>query len=89
MLIVQDAGSEWKSKAKTVAKELDVDLETIQIGRNGEVYDAEGRWSALSQTQPDGCLLVRPDNIVAWRSQSLGDDATNQLSNALKSSIGW
>lgn len=88
VLIIQDAGSQWQQVAKSISIELGIELEVVQIGREGNAYDAEGRWHALSQTGADGCVLVRPDNIVAWRSQSFDDDGAQQLSDALKSACG-
>ena len=54
-------------------------IKTIVVGRGGDVLDAEARWSELSGTHDDGAVLVRPDNMVAWRSASLPHDASAQL----------
>lgn len=87
VLIVQDAGAGWKDLATKVAAKAGVLLEVVQIGRGGDVYDSEGRWATLAQTDPEGCVLVRPDNIVAWRSKRLPDTAAAELSAALRRAV--
>jgi 2,4-dichlorophenol 6-monooxygenase len=82
-LIVRDDGAAWRQVAEDVGRELGLVVIYAQIGRAGNVYDSEGRWPALSETAPDGCILVRPDNIVAWRSHDMPQDPKKALRGAL------
>jgi hypothetical protein len=48
------------------------------------MLDAEARWSELSGTKADGAVLVRPDNMVAWRSGTLPDGAGAVLTRVMQ-----
>ncbi len=56
--------------------------------RLSEDVVASPGWWARTQPGPDGALLVRPDQHVAWRSPSLPPDPAAALADALASSIG-
>ncbi len=56
-------------------------LHTVRIGV--DVIDPDEWWSAVAGMQPDGALLVRPDQHVAFRSRGAAVDAPAQLQRAL------
>jgi 2,4-dichlorophenol 6-monooxygenase len=87
VLIAREAGARWASLAGDAAKAAGVPLRVVTIGREGDMRDAEGRWAKLSQTDADGAVLVRPDNIVAWRSKSDAVDVA-ELESILKRVAG-
>jgi len=58
-----------------------VPLECISVGR--DVADEGGEWTKSLDIDPDGALLVRPDQHVAWWTQSGGADAAEKLARAL------
>ena len=41
--------------------------------------DLYGQWRELVGIETNGCILVRPDLYIAWRSKSLVDDPTAEL----------
>ncbi len=43
-----------------------VPLDVVLVGR--DVMDDAGTWAAASEVGPDGAVLVRPDQHVAWRT---------------------
>ena len=58
-----------------------VPLEYVAIGR--DAMDSEGLWARVSGIEPDGALLIRPDQHVGWRAVSLPDDPAKTLNEAL------
>ncbi len=84
VLITGSDGAPWQLAAKAVAQATGIALHAVAIGANAEYHD-EGAWQALCEITPQGAILVRPDNHVAWRSQAASKDAAAELSGALKS----
>jgi 2,4-dichlorophenol 6-monooxygenase len=52
------------------------------------VLDLYDDWAALREVSESGCVLVRPDLHVAWRSHDLSGDPTAALGHALDSILG-
>jgi len=46
--------------------------------------DSYGDWARLREIDEAGCLLVRPDQHVAWRSQGAAADAEAVLLGAVR-----
>ncbi|MDQ0377025.1 FAD-dependent oxidoreductase [Amycolatopsis thermophila] len=57
------AGGDWVSAAEELS------LRAVRIGDAG-ARDAYGDWRRVSDLDEAGCLLVRPDGYVAWRTVS-------------------
>ena len=68
-LIFGIQGDVWHNAASLVAKEFDVPVSYFQIGLRQEYDDVFGDWARIRGIDDDGCLLVRPDRFVAWRSK--------------------
>ena len=84
-LITGIAGSPWDEAAKAVSKELGIDLSSYIIGPGQEYTDLYDDWARVREVREDGCILVRPDNFVGWRSDSMVADPKAALLKALKS----
>jgi 2-polyprenyl-6-methoxyphenol hydroxylase-like FAD-dependent oxidoreductase len=70
-LIAGRAGAAWLDAARALAPPP---LACVAIGR--DVADPDDAWAAQLGIEPDGALLVRPDQHVAWRSvRGVGDCA--------------
>lgn len=67
-LITDAQGGAWISSAEAAAKKLGIGIAIAQIGEMCPYRDYDERWTVLKGIQPGGAILVRPDNIVAWRS---------------------
>jgi 2,4-dichlorophenol 6-monooxygenase len=39
--------------------------------------------------ETSGCVLVRPDQHVAWRAQRFGAESPAELTTAVRQAIGW
>lgn len=84
-LITGISGDPWVGAAKKVAASMGIPLEAVVIGPGREVTDLYFDWERMREIDEDGVLLVRPDKIIAWRSQSLVADPEAALTDALTS----
>ncbi len=50
--------------------------------------DPTGAWDAVSGIGPDGAVLVRPDQHVAWRAAELPEDPEGALRHTLDELFG-
>jgi 2,4-dichlorophenol 6-monooxygenase len=79
------SGTAWVEAAATCRDELGVPLRAVVIGSE-DARDAYGDWRRTSapDVEEDGCLLVRPDGYIAWRSAGpAADDAAKELRGVL------
>lgn len=88
VLIVRGQGQAWRAAAEAAAAATGAKIKTVVVGRGDDFLDTEARWSELSGTHEDGAVLVRPDNMVAWRSAALPDDAGAKLTHGLQGVLG-
>jgi 2,4-dichlorophenol 6-monooxygenase len=87
-LIVGVAGGPWVEAAATIASELGVPIETARIGLRQDFDDVDGEWIKIREVSDRGCLLVRPDRFIAWRSHDLPGDPAGALRGAMRSVLG-
>ena len=78
-LLTGIGGEAWVTAAQEVAGSLGVDLNTHVIGPRQAHVDHTGDWARASEIADDGCLLVRPDHHVAWRSGDMVSDPAKEL----------
>ncbi|WAB90167.1 FAD-dependent monooxygenase [Pseudomonas citronellolis] len=83
-LLTGHGGDAWCRAAETLGRELGIDLAVRRIGLGLDYEDSYGDWARLREIDEDGCLLVRPDQHVAWRSQGAAADAEAVLLGAVK-----
>ena len=76
-------GEPWIAAAKSVVERLGVAIKIVFIGAYLDYEDAYGTWGKLSGVDDAGCVLVRPDLIVGWRSQSLPPDPEQALASVM------
>jgi 2,4-dichlorophenol 6-monooxygenase len=87
-LLAGIGGEAWVKAAQTVSEHLGVPIEPFVIGPGRELDDLYGDWSRAREIPDAGCLLVRPDAHIAYRSSELPDDATEALQQALSTLLG-
>ena len=87
-LLTGIGGEAWVKAAQTVSEHLGVPIEPFVIGPGRELDDLYGDWSRAREIPDDGCLLVRPDAHIAYRSSELPDDATGALQQVLTTLLG-
>ena len=77
------AGRAWADAASSLAAELGLPLAAVVVGPGQDAEDLYFDWSRLRDIEEDGVLLVRPDKIIAWRSQGMADDPEAELRSVL------
>jgi putative polyketide hydroxylase len=83
-----DAGAPWCASAAAAAATLGVPVAAHRIGTAGDVVDIDGQWAARSGLTPEGALLIRPDDVVGWRADSMPADSDSALVHALAAILG-
>jgi putative polyketide hydroxylase len=84
-LFTGPAGAPWTSATDAVSEKLKIPITVYSIGADTEICDIDGRWAELTGLSPDGALLVRPDDFVAWRAEALSRSPENDLGRVLSS----
>ena len=84
VLITGRAGESWNEAADAVARELGVSISVCCIGGAGGIRDPYGDWDRVREISDDGCVLVRPDRHVAWRSLTSQPDPTAALTKVMR-----
>jgi 2,4-dichlorophenol 6-monooxygenase len=78
-------GEAWEQAAARVGADLGVTIKVHVIGPRKPVQDHLGDWSRIRETRDSGAILVRPDQHVAWRHDSLPADPAAELRRVLTS----
>ncbi len=68
VLITGAAGGRWREAVPALAQRLGIRIESACIADEGELADRGHGWRNIREVADDGAILVRPDQIVAWRS---------------------
>jgi 2,4-dichlorophenol 6-monooxygenase len=79
-LLTGIGGDGWKQAAAAVEAAYCVHVAVVTIGPAGcDALDIYADWYFQSEVEEDGCVLVRPDNFVAWRARTAAADASAAL----------
>jgi len=82
-LLTGIGGDAWVKAAQSVSEQLGVPIEPLVIGPGHELEDLYGDWSRVREIPDDGCLLIRPDQHIAYRAFEQPDQPTEALRQAL------
>jgi 2,4-dichlorophenol 6-monooxygenase len=82
-LLTGISGQGWSRAAERVADALQIEIAAHVIGPGRQYTDLYDDWARLREVGEDGCVLVRPDVHVAWRSASLVNDPERALTDVL------
>jgi 2,4-dichlorophenol 6-monooxygenase len=88
-LFTGHGGDGWRHAAADASARLGVEIGVTAIGPRLDYEDPYGTWRSISGTAEDGCVLVRPDLIVAWRSHSLVAEPTRALDKVMNRILGY
>ncbi|NBZ87299.1 2,4-dichlorophenol 6-monooxygenase [Rhodobacteraceae bacterium CYK-10] len=83
-LITGIGGEAWAEAAEA----LSLPIRVVKIGPRCAIEDHSGDWARAREITDAGCLLVRPDQHVAWRSPGLTADPKADLSRVLHAILG-
>ncbi|KAK5099864.1 hypothetical protein LTS08_005579 [Lithohypha guttulata] len=75
----------WHKAAENVSKKLDIEIKCVSIGYGCEWQDVYFDWEERREVGDDGCVLVRPDRFVAWRSHGMAENPSAKVESVLKS----
>ena len=84
-LLTGIGGEKWKVAAVKVAQQLGVEVNAYGIGWRQDYEDVYFDWVRRREIAEDGCILVRPDRFVAWRSASMVPGCEEKLLHVMKS----
>lgn len=87
-LLTGIGGEAWVKAAQSVSEQLGVPIEALVIGPGHELEDLYGDWSRVREIPDGGCLLVRPDQHIAYRAFEQPEDPTEALGQALSTLLG-
>ena len=87
-LLTGIGGEIWKTAAAWAAAELGIEINTYTIGWGQDFHDVYFDWAQRREVDDDGCVLIRPDRFVAWRSKTAVPNAEAKLIAVLKSTLG-
>jgi 2,4-dichlorophenol 6-monooxygenase len=87
-LLTGIGGESWAQAAATVSTRTGVPIAAFVVGPGRDVLDLYDDWAALSEVSESGCVLIRPDIHVAWRSHDLAGDPAAALARVLDAILG-
>ncbi|WP_433371388.1 FAD-dependent oxidoreductase [Actinoplanes sp. CA-142083] len=82
-LLTRARGAIWQE----AAADAGIPLTVLRIGPGCEVADLYGTWAEIAEIGETGCLLVRPDQHVAWRRADAPADPAADLRAAIRACL--
>jgi 2,4-dichlorophenol 6-monooxygenase len=84
LLIAGEDGQDWCLGAVAAAAGRGIALAATRVGHlDGDWRDPRLAFVRLREFGPEGAILVRPDRVIAWRSLTAPQDATEQVGAVL------
>ncbi len=87
-LLTGIGGEAWVQAAQAAGAARGTDIRTHVIGPRQGIEDHAGEWAGIREIADAGCLLIRPDHHVAWRSHGMTDTPGADLARAFNSILG-
>ncbi|MGK8201591.1 FAD-dependent monooxygenase [Burkholderia cepacia] len=81
-------GDAWLDAAKQVGDAFGIEIRAVSIASGTPTFDMYGDWARQREIEDHGCVLVRPDRFVAWRSEAMADDPAGALRRVLSRILG-
>lgn len=85
LLLTARSGSPWETAAREAARAFGVRIDVVAVAEDAAVKDRDHRWRRIREIGDAGALLVRPDQIVAWRSIGAHAQPANELKAVMRS----
>ncbi|KAM5350982.1 hypothetical protein ACJ41O_003705 [Fusarium nematophilum] len=82
-LLVGIEGNDWRAAAKSISEDTGIPINVYGIGFGQEYIDIYRDWHAKREVGEDGCILIRPDRFIAWRSFGKAQDCRQKLDHVL------
>ncbi|MFC7655483.1 hypothetical protein ACFQ34_32665 [Pseudonocardia benzenivorans] len=74
-LLTGPGGEGWTDAATAASARTGVAISVHVIGALDGVLDPYGEWAQRREVGPSGCVLVRPDQHIAWRTSRFCENA--------------
>ena len=87
-LLTGVGGEAWTQAAAEISARAGVPVRVHVIGGREGVTDPYGEWASLREVETTGCVLVRPDRHVAWRSMRHTVDSAQRLPAVVEQVLG-
>jgi 2,4-dichlorophenol 6-monooxygenase len=87
-LLTGVGGEAWADAAAEASARAGVPVTVHVIGGRDGVTDPYGEWAGVREVETTGCVLVRPDRHVAWRSMRYAPDSARQLPAVIEQALG-
>ena len=87
-LLTGAGGQAWSRAAAQASERAGVPVRVHVIGARDGLADPYGEWASRREVESTGCVLVRPDRHVAWRSVRYTPDSAQQLPAVLDQALG-
>ena len=81
-------GEGWAAAAKSVGIAFGVRIKVHVIGPRKPFQDHLGEWAGLRETRDSGAVLVRPDQHVCYRIETLPTDPAAELRRVFSAILG-
>lgn len=78
-------GDGWRAAAANISEETVIPINVYGIGFGLDYHDVYWDWYKRRDVDEDGCVLVRPDRVVTWRSVEMVSDCKVTLQVVLNS----
>ncbi|KAI1129487.1 FAD binding domain-containing protein [Nemania abortiva] len=78
-LFIGHRGAAWRDAAANITKATGIPVNTYAIGLGLDYIDVYRDWYKSREVEEDGCVLVRPDRFVAWRSKTMASNCEDKL----------
>jgi 2,4-dichlorophenol 6-monooxygenase len=87
-LVTGIGGEAWVKAAQAASEKFGITIATRVIGPRRDYEDHGGEWANAREISDSGCLLVRPDQHVAFRAQKISATSDKDISTALTRILG-
>jgi 2,4-dichlorophenol 6-monooxygenase len=81
-------GRGWCDAARSLSDKSGLLIVAYGIGAGLELTDPYGDWARIRGIEEDGCLLVRPDQHILWRSARASTTPETALASVLRQVLG-
>lgn len=81
-------GEAWRDAARVVGEEIGLEIGAVSIGWDCDWEDIYRDWDRRREIEDDGCLLIRPDRVVCWRSMRMVEGCAEKFGKVMKSVLG-
>lgn len=94
LLLTDEHGGTWVKAAEEINKTARLNIAIAQVASRQHVRDStlyedyDGQWVLRRQVDDGGAVLVRPDNMVAWRSVQPSRFSGRELVDAINTVLG-